>query len=179
MLAPPPNFAGIFLPALGGRSETPVIRSVLTGSPGTCVPKVKMAGRLPHSRGCSPAAPGESEDCYALSHLHKSTRTFAYLRSSMLRGLPPKRIQVTHGRLLCLLCPRGRGGRSVRTPTSRLLTSTVQHIEHAEEDGLPGVPRQQSIHQPTAGADDRNQAVAGSCGLRFPAEALFSTEIVH
>src|SRR5258708_5324545 len=45
-------------------------------------------------------------------------------------------------------------GRSVRTPTSRLPASTAQDVEQAEEGGLPRVPRQQPIHQPSARADD-------------------------
>src|SRR3977135_3151503 len=62
------------------------------------------------------------------------------------------------------------GDRSIRTPTSRVATSTAQDIEQSEEDGLPRVPGQQPIHQPTARAEEPT---------RYPPECIHKRLELH
>ena len=48
-------------------------------------------------------------------------------------------IRMTHARF-CMVAFGARRDRSIRTPTSRMSTSTLQHVHEAEEDRLVWIP---------------------------------------
>src|SRR5438132_744400 len=59
-----------------------------------------------------------------------------------------------HGHLLAAHALVAAADRSIRTPTSGVWPSTAQHVEHAEEDVLPGIPGQQPIDELASAAHD-------------------------
>ncbi len=70
-----------------------------------------------------------------------------------LRGSSVASTQHTVFVVHLLVCPGAQGAvgdRSIRTPTSWMPASALQHIHQAEEDRLVRIPRQQAIDQPAA-----------------------------
>jgi hypothetical protein len=62
-------------------------------------------------------------------------------------------IRMAHARF-CMVAFGARRDRSIRTPTSRMSTSTLQRVHEAEEDRLVRIPSQQPIDQLPDRTDD-------------------------